>query len=84
MAQQQDFTQQIDDELSDALSLQVGATFADAERVLVLKTLARCNGNRTHAARMLGVSIRTLRNRIKLYAERGIDVPHPGQSLERH
>jgi DNA-binding NtrC family response regulator len=55
--------------------LPVGATVADVERELVLQTLARCNGNRTHAARVLGVSVRTLRNRIKLYAARGIDVP---------
>jgi DNA-binding NtrC family response regulator len=59
-------------------SLPVGATVAEIERELVLQTLARCNGNRTHAARQLGVSVRTLRNRIRLYAARGIDVPAHG------
>jgi len=49
----------------------------EIERELVLQTLVRCNGNRTHAARMLGLSIRTLRNKIRLYAARGIDVPSP-------
>jgi DNA-binding NtrC family response regulator len=60
---------------SGAASLPVGSTVADVERELVLQTLARCNGNRTHAARQLGVSVRTLRNRIRLYTARGIDVP---------
>ena len=55
--------------------LPVGCTVADLERELVLQTLASCHGNRTHAARVLGVSVRTLRNRIRLYAARGIDVP---------
>ena len=55
--------------------LPVGATVRDIERELVLQTLARCNGNRTHAARQLGVSVRTLRNRIRLYSARGIEVP---------
>lgn len=56
-------------------SLPVGATVREIERDLVLQTLARCNGNRTHAARQLGVSVRTLHNRIRLYSARGIDVP---------
>jgi DNA-binding NtrC family response regulator len=59
-------------------SLPVGATVRDIERALVLQTLVRCNGNRTHAARQLGVSVRTLRNRIRLYSARGIDVPAHG------
>jgi DNA-binding protein Fis len=41
----------------------------------VLHTLVRCNGNRTRAARMLGLSIRTLRNKIRVYTADGIDVP---------
>ena len=55
----------------------IGSTVGEIERELVLQTLLRCNGNRTHAARMLGLSIRTLRNKIRLYAARGIDVPSP-------
>ena len=55
----------------------VGVKVADVERELVLRTLAGCNGNRTHAARALGISVRTLRNRIRLYTARGIDVPAP-------
>jgi DNA-binding NtrC family response regulator len=45
----------------------VGSTVGEIERALVLQTLARCDGNRTHAARMLGLSVRTMRNKIRQY-----------------
>ena len=57
----------------------VGRTIADVERHLILDTLAYCFGNRTHAARILGISIRTLRNKLNEYMEAGIVVPEPGQ-----
>ena len=53
----------------------IGSTVEAIERELVLQTLARCDGNRTHAARMLGFSVRTLRNKIRQYATDGRDVP---------
>ena len=55
--------------------LLIGATVEEIERELVLQTLARCDGNRTHAARLLGFSVRTLRNKIRQYAADGADVP---------
>ena len=55
--------------------LLIGATVGEVERELVLQTLARCDGNRTRAARVLGVSVRTLRNKIRQYSADGIDVP---------
>jgi DNA-binding NtrC family response regulator len=61
----------------EIIPLLIGTTVDRVERELVLHTLVRCNGNRTKAARMLGLSIRTLRNRIRLYAAEGIDVPAP-------
>lgn len=61
--------------MNEIVSLLIGATIGDVERELVLHTLARCDGNRTHAARVLGVSVRTLRNRIREYSASGIDVP---------
>jgi DNA-binding NtrC family response regulator len=57
----------------------VGRTIADVERHLILDTLAYCFGNRTHAARILGISIRTLRNKLNEYMEAGIAIPEPGQ-----
>ncbi len=57
----------------------VGQTIADVERHLILETLSYCFGNRTHAARILGISIRTLRNKLNEYMEAGIAVPEPGQ-----
>ncbi len=58
--------------------LLIGSTVGEIERELVLQTLARYDGNRTHAARVLGVSVRTLRNKIRLYSADGIDVPAHG------
>ena len=55
--------------------LLIGATVGEIERELVLQTLARCDGNRTRAARVLGVSVRTLRNKIRQYSAEGTDVP---------
>jgi DNA-binding NtrC family response regulator len=55
----------------------VGLTVAEVERRLILETLGHCLGNRTHAANILGISIRTLRNKLKQYSEEGIAVPPP-------
>ncbi len=57
----------------------VGRTVADVERDLILDTLDHCLGNRTHAATILGISIRTLRNKLNQYADEGADVPAPGE-----
>jgi DNA-binding NtrC family response regulator len=59
----------------EIVPLLIGATVGEIERELVLQTLIRCDGNRTRAARVLGLSVRTLRNKIRLYAAEGIDVP---------
>jgi two-component system response regulator FlrC len=55
----------------------VGRTVADVERDLILETLNHCLGNRTHAAGILGISIRTLRNKLQLYKQEGLPVPLP-------
>jgi DNA-binding NtrC family response regulator len=60
---------------NEIVPLLIGSTVGEIERELVLQTLARCDGNRTRAARVLGVSVRTLRNKIRLYSTNGIDVP---------
>src|SRR5215217_5176768 len=55
----------------------LGNTLHELERELVLVTLNFHGGNRTQAARMLGISIRTMRNKIREYTRRGIAVPTP-------
>lgn len=56
----------------------IGRTVADVERDLILNTLDHCLGNRTHAANILGISIRTLRNKLNQYKEAGVEVPASG------
>jgi len=60
----------------------VGRTVADVERDLIIETLQHCLGNRTHAATILGISIRTLRNKLQQYRQEGVPVPPPHE-LER-
>lgn len=55
----------------------VGRTVDDVERELILDTLNHCLGNRTHAANILGISIRTLRNKLKIYNDQGFAPPPP-------
>jgi DNA-binding NtrC family response regulator len=55
----------------------VGQTVAAMEQTLIIDTLEHCLGNRTHAANILGISIRTLRNKLKEYSEAGVSVPAP-------
>jgi len=62
----------------------VGRTVADVEQQLILDTLTHCFGNRTHAANILGISIRTLRNKLKEYGDLGISVPAPQSGLGAH
>ncbi|HYK81209.1 MAG TPA: sigma-54 dependent transcriptional regulator [Micropepsaceae bacterium] len=57
----------------------VGRTVSDVERDLILDTLTHCLGNRTHAANILGISIRTLRNKLREYTQAGVRVAPPGE-----
>ena len=52
----------------------VGRTIADVEQELILKTLQDVAGNRTKAAEILGITVRTLRNKLNEYRDMGIDV----------
>ncbi len=58
----------------------VGRTVADVERDLILDTLDHCLGNRTHAANILGISIRTLRNKLREYSGSGLAIPQHGET----
>ena len=59
---------------------QIGQTVAQVEQDLILQTLDHCLGNRTHAANILGISIRTLRNKLRAYQDAGIEVAAPGEA----
>lgn len=56
----------------------VGKSVADVERRLIVDTLTHTLGNRTRAATILGISIRTLRNKLKQYSDEGTAIPAPG------
>ena len=59
----------------------VGQTVAQMEKTLILDTLSHCLGNRTHAATILGISIRTLRNKLNEYADEGTSIPAPQSGI---
>jgi two-component system response regulator FlrC len=55
----------------------VGRRMEEVERDLIIETLGHTLGNRTHAATILGISIRALRNKLRDYAAHGVAVPPP-------
>ncbi len=50
-------------------------TLKDMERELILRKLSNTRGNRTQAAHELGISVRTLRNKLNLYSDLGVEIP---------
>jgi two-component system, response regulator FlrC len=61
-------------------SVRIGQTVAEVEQDLILSTLDHCLGNRTHAANILGISIRTLRNKLRAYQDAGVSIAAPGET----
>ena len=53
----------------DVLQIPVGHTLADAERELILETLRKTGGNKTQAAKLLGIGVRTLYRKLEEYGE---------------
>ena len=51
----------------DAIRLGVGTTVGEAEKMLILKTLESTSNNKTKAAEILGISLKTLHNKLKEY-----------------
>lgn len=51
------------------ITLPSGATLAEAERALILRTLERVSNNKAEAARQLGVDVKTIRNKLKAYGK---------------
>lgn len=68
-----------DDDFGQESPSLVGRSVADVERRLIVDTLAHTLGNRTRAATILGISIRTLRNKLKQYGEEGMVIPPSGK-----
>ena len=68
----------MDTEQLSSKSLMVGdapVSIAEMERELIFKTLKKTKNNRTRAAEILKISVRTLRNKLHEYEEAGIDIP---------
>ncbi|MDJ0987622.1 MAG: sigma-54 dependent transcriptional regulator [Desulfobacterales bacterium] len=60
---------EFDDAAQPAISIQAGMTVKEMEKKLITKTLSDVDDNRTRAAELLGISIRTLRNKLKEYKQ---------------
>ena len=56
----------------DGIRMDVGTTVEEAEKMLILKTLAATNNNKTRAAEILGISLKTLHNKLKEYGAAGV------------
>jgi DNA-binding NtrC family response regulator len=67
-----------DGEMDVSPSVLVGKSVAEVEKRLIVETLAHTLGNRTRAATILGISIRTLRNKLRQYSDEGVAIPQPG------
>lgn len=61
----------------------VGRTVADVEKELIINTLDQCLGNRTHAATILGISIRTLRNKLNQYRSEGVVIEESAHTPQK-
>ncbi len=60
---------------ANAISVQVGMTVDQAERLLILRTLEHTGQNKTRAAEVLGISLKTLHNKLKEYSQFREDPP---------
>lgn len=58
-------------EQENLITIKPGASFGDAEKEIILKTLKSASNNKAEAARILGVDVKTIRNKLKLYGMSG-------------
>jgi DNA-binding NtrC family response regulator len=63
------------DSVEGEVEITADMTLKDMERELILRKLRKTAGNRTQAAQELGISVRTLRNKLHLYHELGVKIP---------
>jgi transcriptional regulator with PAS, ATPase and Fis domain len=62
----------------DTLTLPIGTPLEELERHMILRTLHKAQNNKTRAAAMLGISLKTLHNKLRLYRDRGL-LPETGE-----
>jgi DNA-binding NtrC family response regulator len=55
----------------DTISFPVGTPLEEVERQMIVRTIKKTNNNKTRAAELLGISLKTLHNKLNLYRERG-------------
>ncbi|MBC7658788.1 MAG: sigma-54-dependent Fis family transcriptional regulator [Chitinophagaceae bacterium] len=67
----------VDEDLEWVKHLPIGQKMREVETQFILETLRTHNGNRTHSAKTLGISLRTLRNKINEFVLEGHEVPQP-------
>ena len=65
------FLEEPQNDAKKPIPIRVGLSLKEMEKELIFQTLKEVNGNRTHAAKILGISIRTLRNKLREYKEDG-------------
>ncbi|HSE34402.1 MAG TPA: sigma-54 dependent transcriptional regulator [Pyrinomonadaceae bacterium] len=58
--------------IEDTLTLPVGTPLEEVERQMIMRTLQKTKNNKTRAAELLGISLKTLHNKLNLYRERGL------------
>jgi DNA-binding NtrC family response regulator len=73
----------LSEEDSDSIRVGVGTTVGEAERLLILKTLESTNNNKTRAAEILGISLKTLHNKLKEYGSSGSDGANRAEKDEK-
>ena len=69
----------VSEQIGDCVTVQLGSKLADAEQRLIYATLGHCGGNKTLTAEVLGVSLKTLYNRLNEYQAKlflGDVIPH--------
>ena len=64
----------------DTLTLPVGTPIEEVERRMILRTLQKTENNKTRAAELLQISLKTLHNKLRLYREQGV-LPEGGDGL---
>jgi DNA-binding NtrC family response regulator len=68
---------QLSADQTEAVRRLVGHTIAELECELIVETLIEQDGSRTNVSKILGISLRTLRNKIREYRNRGRILPEP-------